>query len=301
MTTYFNNNEYYSLKSTDPKNQTLRFSPDPSNKIGFYFGWRFIFLGWSFDVDDIFHKSKGKNNGTSFELSLYSARFGLDLIYMKTGNNYKIHKAKGFDNLATNYSIKFNGLNVDMKGANVYYMINNKRFSYPSAYSQTTIQRISCGSGIIGLSYSSHNLKFDYNKLPEEIRDNMNPDMKVHHIRYTNISLSAGYTYSWVFAPNFLVNISASPIIAYKLSKVSSLETKDKGFFKKFNIDLLVRAGIVYNNGKYFIGSSFVGRNYGYKQKDFSLNNGYGTLQVYAGFNFLMKKEYRREKEKKRK
>ena len=57
MTTYFNNNEYYSLKSTDPKNQTLRFSPDPSNKIGFYFGWRFIFLGWSFDVDDIFHKS----------------------------------------------------------------------------------------------------------------------------------------------------------------------------------------------------------------------------------------------------
>ena len=58
---------------------------------------------------------------------------------------------------------------------------------------------------------------------------------------------------------------------------------------------------MVYNNGKYFIGSSLVERKYGYKQKDFSLNNGYGTLQVYAGFNFLMKKEYRREKEKKRK
>ena len=60
----------------------------------------------------------------------------------------------------------------------------------------------------------------------------------------------------------------------------------------------MLRAGVVYNNGKYFVGSSFVGRNYGYKQKGFSLNNGYGTLQVYAGFNFLLKKEYRQEKKK---
>ena len=95
MTTYYNNNEYYSIRSTDPKTQHLRFSPRPSNKIGFYVGWRFIFLGWSFDVNDAFHKKKGQKNGTSVELSLYSARFGVDLIYQKTGNDYIIHKAKG--------------------------------------------------------------------------------------------------------------------------------------------------------------------------------------------------------------
>ena len=251
-------------------------------------------------MNDLFHKSKGKNNGNSFELSLYSPKFGLDLMYMKSGNDFKIHKAKGFDNaLPPGYSVEFNGLNIDVKGANVYYMINNKKFSYQSAYSQTTVQRVSCGSGIIGLSVSTHNLHFDYEKLPIEILSNMNEDMKIKHIKYTNVSLSAGYTYSWVFARNFLANVSATPIIAYKVTKSSSLNNPESGFFKNFNIDLLLRAGVVYNNGKYFVGSSFVGRNYGYKQKGFSLNNGYGTLQVYAGFNFFLKKEYRKEKQKK--
>ncbi len=301
MTTYYNNNEYYSIRSTDPKTQHLRFSPRPSNKIGFYVGWRFIFLGWSFDVNDAFHKKKGQKNGTNFELSLYSARFGVDLIYQKTGNDYIIHKAKGFSNvLPPGYKVNFDGLNVDMKGINLYYMTNNKHFSYPAAYSQTTQQKVSCGSGIIGLSVSTHNLHFDYDKLPLDIRENMNPDMKVNHIKYTNISLSAGYTFNWAITENVLANISASPILAYKLSEVSSIQNDiEKGFFKKFNIDLLLRAGLVYNNGKYFVGTSFVGRNFGYKQKNFSLNNGYGTLQVYAGFNFWLKKQYRNDKHKK--
>lgn len=294
MTTYYNNNEYYSISSNTPKDQKLSFLPRPSNKIGFYVGWRFIFLGWSFDVNDIFNKKRGQNNGTTFELSLYSARFGVDLMYLKTGNNYKIHKAKGFDDMMpAGFTTNFDGLNVDVKSINLYYMLNNKRFSYPAAYSQTTIQKRSCGSGIVGLLVSTHNLHFDYEKLPLSIRESMNPDLKVHHIKYTNISLSVGYSYNWAFARYFLANISASPILAYKASKVSNIEDTDKGFFKKFNIDVLLRAGVVYNNGKYFVGTSFLGRSYGYNQKNFSLNNGYGTLQVYAGFNFYLKKEYR--------
>lgn len=297
MTTYYNYNEFYSLRSSTPKNQTLRFSPRPNNKLGFYVGWRFIFLGWSFDLNDLFHSPEGKNNGTTFQLSLYSAKFGVDFLYQKTGNNYKIHKAKGFDNaLPSNFSVGFNGMDVDVKSMNLYYIFNNTKFSYPSAYSQTTVQRISQGSFIVGFAISNHSIDFDYNKLPYEILENMNPDMKVHHIKYTNISINGGYTYNWVFAKNFVANISVSPVIAYKASKTSSLQKENESFFNKFNIDLLLRAGIVYNNGKYYVGSSFLGRNYGYKQKNFSMNNGYGALQVYAGFNFLLKKEYRKKK-----
>ncbi len=299
QTIYYNNNQFYSMRSTNPHDQNLRFSPRPGNKIGFYFGWKFFFVGWSFDVNDMFNKQKGKSNGTSFELSLYSAAFGLDLMYQKTGNNYKIHKAKGFgDAFPTNYSINFDGFDVDLKSLNLYYILNNKHFSYPAAYSMTTQQRRSCGSFIFGFSVSTHNLNFDYNKLPIQILNNMNSDMKVHHIKYTNISLSAGYTFNWVFAKNFLANISLSPVLAYKVSKVSSREDNDNQFFKKINIDLLLRAGVVYNNGKYYVGSSFLGRNYGYRQKNFSLNNGYGTLQVYAGFNFVLNKKYRANKKK---
>ena len=42
MLDHFTNYEYYSVGNDD---QRLRFSPNPHNKIGAYFGWRWIFLG----------------------------------------------------------------------------------------------------------------------------------------------------------------------------------------------------------------------------------------------------------------
>ena len=167
-----------------------------------------------------------------------------------------------------------------MKGLNLYYIFNNRRFSYPAAFRQSTNQRCNAGSFIAGFSVSTHNLNFDYTKLPEIIQETMNPGMKVKHIKYTNISLNAGYAYNWVFARNCLACLSFNPAVAYKT----------------FNIDFILRAGVVYNNSIYFVGTSFVGRTYDYYKNSFSLNNGFGTLQIYAGFNFYLKKEYRKNK-----
>ncbi|MGL4806058.1 MAG: DUF4421 domain-containing protein [Bacteroidales bacterium] len=290
MAVYSNNNEYYTLRSKHPEKQTLRLTHRPQNKIGFDIGWRIFFLGWSFDLG-----GSDKNNGTSFDLSLYSPKFGLDLMYLKTGNNYRIQRAKGFGDIPRErYAIEFDGLDVNIKEANLYYIFNNKRFSYPSAFSQTTIQRISCGSLILGGSISTHDIKFDSEMLPSVIQQSMNQDMKIDRIKYTNLSLSLGYAYNWVFAKNFLASMALSPVLALKASKSSNIGEDAHGFFNRFNIDMLVRAGVVYNNGKYYIGSSFLGRSFGYNQKNFTLNNGYGTLQVYAGFNFLKKKKYKK-------
>ena len=43
-----------------------------------------------------------------------------------------------------------------------------------------------------------------------------------------------------------------------------------------------------------FVGTSFVGKNYNYHRNNFSVDNGFGTLQIYAGFNFNLRKEYRK-------
>ena len=45
MLDHFTNYEYYSVGSGIPEPQRLRFSPKPHNKIGVYFGWRWLFLG----------------------------------------------------------------------------------------------------------------------------------------------------------------------------------------------------------------------------------------------------------------
>ena len=297
MTTHFSNFEYYTVTSEFPQPQKLSFSPNPHNKIGLYFGWRWIFLGWSVDVDDIYRKTGRKNKGTEFDLSLYSSKLGVDIFYRRTGNNYKIHKMRGFyDEIPSDYSEKFNGLKVNIKGLNLYYIFNNRRFSYPAAFSQSTNQRRNAGTFITGFSISKHSLDFDYQQLPDYIQRKMNPGMKVNKIKYTNANISFGYAYNWVFARNCLACLSFTPAIAYKASDVDAESNEGRTWYGKLNLDFLLRAGIVYNNGKYFAGSSFVGKNYNYHRNNFSLDNGFGTLQVYAGFNFHLRKEYRKKK-----
>ena len=297
MITHFSNFEYYSVTSAQPHPQKLSFSPNPHNKIGLYFGWQWIFLGWSFDVDDIYRKTNRKNKGTEFDLSLYSSKLGVDIFYRRTGNNYKIHKIKGFpEEIPSDYTANFNGMKVDIKGLNLYYIFNNRRFSYPAAFSQSTNQRLNAGSFIAGFSISKHNLDFEYTQLPEIIQEHMNSGMKVQKIKYTNANISFGYAYNWVFARNCLACLSLTPAIAYKASDVDAEVREGRKWYGKFNLDFLIRAGIVYNNGKYFVGTSFVGKNYNYHRGNFSLDNGFGTLQIYAGFNFNVRKQYRKNK-----
>lgn len=299
MATHFSNFEYYSVTSEFPQPQKLSFSPNPHNKIGLYFGWRWIFLGWSVDIDDIYRKTNRKNKGTEFDLSLYSSKLGVDIFYRRTGNNYKIHKIRGFyDEIPSDYSEDFSGLKVDIKGLNLYYIFNNRKFSYPAAFSQSTNLRRNAGTFIAGFSISKHNLDFDYQQLPAYIQERMNPGMKVNKIKYTNANISFGYAYNWVFARNCLACLSLTPAIAYKASDVDAETQEGKAWYSKFNLDFLLRAGVVYNNGKYFVGTSFVGKNYNYHRNNFSLDNGFGTLQVYAGFNFHLRKEYRKKKTK---
>ena len=240
--------------------------------------------------------SIGKPTGR-IDLSLYSSKLGVDIFYRRTGNNYKIHKIKGFsEDIPSNYSEDFSGIKVDIKGLNLYYIFNNRKFSYPAAFSQSTNQRRNAGTFIAGFSISKHHLDFDYTELPDFLQQTMNPGMKVKDIKYTNANISFGYAYNWVFARNCLACLSLTPAIAYKASDVDAETHEGKAWYGKFNLDFLLRAGVVYNNGKYFVGTSFVGKNYNYHRNNFSVNNGFGTLQIYAGFNFNLRKEYRKKK-----
>ena len=109
--------------------------------------------------------------------------------------------------------------------------------------------------------------------------------MKVNNIKYTNANISFGKAYNWEFARNCLASLSLTPAIAYKASDVDAETHEGKTWYGNFNLDFLIRAGVVYNGGK----------NYNYHRNNFSLDNGFGTLQIYVGFNFNLRKEYRRK------
>ena len=280
-------------------NQSINFAPNANAKVGVYFGWRWIFLGISFDIKDILGKSKSPYEKRRKELvfNLYSSKFGVDLYSRKTGSDFKITSYSNFD-LENDYvDTHFEGFESKIKGLNAYWIFNHRKFSYPAAFSQSTNQRRSCGSLMAGFSYSQHKITFDQSLLPADMQAQIRPSLQFHNLKYTDYNLSVGYGYNWVFAKNCLLNVSLLPAVGFKKARVDDRPTNTesgwKEWIKDVNFDLITRAGITWNNSKYYIGASLVLHTYDYRKENFSMTNSFGSLRIYMGFNFWKKKEYK--------
>lgn len=281
--------EHYAIKCVGEKAQKLSISPNQSYKLGVYFGWHSLFLGLSVNTTDLFSKRHGSNKKTEYYFNLYGYKLGGDLFYKTSGNNFKIRDAEGFFDNDKQYNFRnrdFNGIRVKKFGFNVYYVFNNNHFSYPAAYSQTTVQKISRGTLVAGLSWSRHNFEFDYRQLPTEIQDHMYDELKFDQIHYTDFNVNFGYAFNWVFADNWLAAVALTPAIAYKISHIKAEKSLYNEDYHNFNFDFITRAGIVYNNNKFFAGASTVGHVYQYYLKNFSLIDNFGVVNLYVGFNF---------------
>lgn len=290
-----NTYEIYSLASKD--GQEFVFAPRPSIKVGPYFGWRWIFLGYTVDFSHLGES----NHKQDWNISLYSNQIGIDLFYRKTGDDYKIRRMSLGDDIDTSpmKNVAFDGISASITGFNLYYIFNHRKFSYPAAYSQSTVQRRSAGSALAGIGYTRHALDVDWNKLDAIVRERIGvgvtdgegteTDHLLSKVKYTDVSLSGGYAYNWVFAHNWLLDASLSLALGYKNStgdtnnKLSWIRNFS---FSNFNIDAVSRIGLVWNNTKWFFGANAIFHSYNYRKSQFSTNNTFGSVNVYIGFNF---------------
>lgn len=290
--------EEYRIKSKS--GQSFTFAPRPTVKIGPYVGWRWIFLGYAVDVS----RFDNSENKKELDLSLYSSLVGIDLYYRKTGNNYRIRKAYMGDGIDNNIlkGTPFSGLNVKIKGFDVYYIMNHRKFSYPAAFSQSTCQKRSCGSPLLGIGYMTQDISLDYTELERVITEKLhsNPEyngsditlddgMKFNNVKYTSYSISGGYAYNWVFARNWLLAASLSVGLAYKKSDGDRVDKNHflRDFsFNDINFDGIGRFGLVWNNTKWYAGASTILHSQNYHKDQFSTNSMFGSLNIYVGINF---------------
>ena len=301
-----NTNTYEVYRLRGLSEQSITFSPDMTVRVGPYFGWRWMFLGYTLDIKhlDFWHRNNN-NTRQEYDLSLYSSIVGLDIYYRRTGNDYKIRRLYlGKDvNTESIRGADFGGLTSIIKGFNFYYIFNNRRFSYPAAFSQSTIQRRSAGSPLLGIGYTQHSLRVNWDELNDLITSRLsnqgitNPvdsTMMFNEVEYTDVSVSGGYAYNWVFAHNWVLACSLSLALAYKRSTgdVTHRRFYLSDFqFNNINFDGIGRFGLVWNNSKWYAGMSTILHTYNYQQKNFSTNNYFGSINIYFGFNFGRRKE----------
>lgn len=284
----------YTIRNTRKENpQKLLFAPDHNYRLGAYFGWHGLFMGFSVNMSELFADRKASNKKTEYFINLYGNKVGGDLFYRRTGNDFKIRSTSGFEQNDKQYNFKgfdFEGIAVKSMGFNIYYAFNNDHFSYPAAYAQTTVQKISRGTLVTGISWSRHSLDFDHTRLPKEIQATLSDDLKFNHVKYTDFNVNFGYAFNWVFAKNWLLAVALTPAVAYKTSDIEVEKSAYNDFTDKFNLDFITRAGLVYNNNRFFAGISTVAHIYQYHQENFALTDNFGVLHVYAGFNFGRRK-----------
>lgn len=300
---------YERYRVSSSSGQSVTFAPHTAFKIGPYFGWRWIFAGYTVDVNHLSgYTAEGTKN--EWQLSFYTSMLNFDLFWRQTGDNYYIKSidlGKGID---TSPLVRrdFAGLNTKVQGLSVTYVFNHHRFSYPAAFQQSTRQIRSAGSALLGASYTTHELSLDYHSLSKAVEEagifeaEIDTAFMFDKVKYMDISLSGGYAYNWVFAKNWLLCSSLTSAIAYKKSDgdlVDNTEPGANGFsFHNFDLDFTLRMGLVWNTSRWFAGSSLVMHMYNYNKTQFSAQNVFGQWNVYAGINFGKRKQYRGTKRK---
>lgn len=293
--------QVYRLKAQDEMGhiQSLQFTPKANQSIGPYFGWRWIFLGYTFDIG----KRTKVGSATELSLSLYSSMLGCDLMYIRNKDNFFLNRIRGFGDYDDKFRpVHFSGLTTKTMGLNAYYVLNHRKFSYPAAFAQSTVQLKSCGSWILGFRFDAQDWSINHNKLPayllspnqEMDSPGLLDEMRVSNINYRNYSLSVGYAYNWVIVPRLIFSISLMPSIGVKQMKGERVNyTSFWNNVTKMNVDFIARSALVWNNSRIFAGISAVSHFYDYHRDRFWYSNNINFFNLYVGFNFSRRKEYR--------
>ena len=292
-----NTNTYEIYRLSNNEGQSITFAPDVSYRLGPYVGWRWVFLGYTVDLKH-FNLGSDHTNKKEFSLSLYGSLLGVDLFWRQTGTDYhlrKLHVGKGIDTSPMK-GAEFDGLQSSIKGFNLYYIFNHRKFSYPAAYSQSTVQRKSAGSLLAGIGYTRHTLDVDWEKLEKIAAERLGDKVEIKNslkqgtVKYSDFAVNCGYAYNWVFAKDFLFNASLSAALAYNKSSSDVEREENKTTrefsFKNFNLDGIGRFALVWNNTHWYAGASCVLHTYNYTKNRFSTNNSFGALNIYIGVNF---------------
>ncbi|MCF0192056.1 MAG: DUF4421 domain-containing protein [Prevotella sp.] len=290
-----------------PDGEFISFAPDARTKIGPYAGWRWAFFGYAFDIKKL-HISER----VDINLSFYSPIFNIDFVWRESGNRYKIREALVNTTLGTEEfrNISFPGIDTYMRGINFNYVLKHRKYSMPAAFSQSSCQLRSAGSPIVGISYLHQRFSFDNDEFIKTLNEELSyryPDKECalkldstfnfNKIEVAALTISGGYAHNQVLAKNLLLGASLTAGLGIKKSIGDKYK---RGFsyqdfkLKNVNFDGCGRFALVYNNMRWFVGTSAIVHYYSYNKGKFHTANWFATLNLYAGFNFGKRKEYRK-------
>ena len=212
-------------------------------------------------------KMMGKYNDYELNFNFYRRNLGFDVIYHDAKNFTGWYDQEGMDRV----ELPDGMLHVQTLNLNTYYAFNNRRFSYPAAFSQSYIQRRSAGSFLLAASGMWQQATFDWEL-----------GLK---FKMTDIGIGAGYGYNYVPHQGWLLHISALP--TFIVYSNTSMNYGDDSLDLSYHFPEVIitgRGAVVRQWGNKFLGLTMV---YNYSnigdKDDFSVYNTKWRIRTFFG------------------
>ena len=189
-----------------------------------------------------------------FELNFncYRRNFGFDVIYQDAKNFTGWYDQEGLGR----FSLPDGMLKVQTLNLNAYYAFNNRRFSYPAAFSQSYIQHRSADSFLLAASYMAQRAKLGGAGLQAA---DPSPGSQELKLKMNNVGIGAGYGYNYVPARGWLLHLSALPtLVVYSPASLTFGDDRTKLHYQFPETIITGRGAVVRNWSNKFLGLSMV-------------------------------------------
>lgn len=188
-----------------------RIRTDVTTYAGAWVGYRGFGIGMA--------KNVGGDKGNLFTLAATSSKYSLNLrIHHFQTDNPVVHMEgyitdeNGTDEYNnTEHFLLFEPIKVKTVMFDGVYFFNSKKFSNLAAYDQSTIQRRSAGSPVLGAMMFYSKVSYD-EPLNNDLIFFMN---NIGRIKQWQASIGGGYAYNWVIGKNFMVNATVMPMVSF--------------------------------------------------------------------------------------
>jgi len=279
----------YGLKNKELDTK-LKFAPNGQTNVGLGFNYKWINLGvsTSFDFMNKDNHKYGETTRFDLQLNAFSRYLGLNAHYQKYTGFYLSNPED-----LTDWQQKFYPYLSDLQsssfGLSLFYVFNNKKFSYKAAYIRNEVQKKSVGSIILG-AYSDFDVVFAPSGfIPEELPDSLKPHFDFNGYSTAVFGLSFGYTYTFVVLKQFFINLSLVPGLGYRTLSIWYISSNKKTE-PNLTGTLNTRMSAGYEGKHFYFGVSSYASNESFKYESVDISSNSGLLRFYLGKRFQGKK-----------
>lgn len=219
-------------------------------------------------------KLAGRNKDIELNLNAYGNSVGGDVVMVAT----KTYKGTATAN-GTDYEVAAGAVSMKMITATGYYAFNHRRFSIPAAFTQSQIQRRSCGSWLAGITFMAAEIKTAAGAIPGSDSS---------RLWFVSAAIGGGYGYNFVIGDRWLIHISAVPqIMIVTRGRFKAGDTSLHTPFRFPSLTNVGRIAVVRHFRKNFIGMSAVINNFYIGGRDQLLvENVKWRARLFYGFRF---------------